>query len=228
MVVGSGMMAQAFSSYANNMRTVIFASGVSNSLETDPREFSREQNLLTEVRNANPQALLVYFSTCSVEDADRRNTPYVRHKLAMESFLANSPGKWLVFRLPLVIGRGHRGATFARFLYQKISEGKSFEIWVNATRYPIDVADVLIVAQEFIENRKIFNERINVALRSYPAMEFVRIMEEIVGKKACYVQVDRGVHQEILCPEVIQLAEKFHLDYSDDYLERVLRKYFAV
>jgi nucleoside-diphosphate-sugar epimerase len=227
MVVGSGMMAQAFSCYAKDMRTVIFASGVSNSLETDPHAFSREQNLLAEVRNANPQALLVYFSTCSIEDAERRNTPYVKHKLAMESFLENSRGNWLVFRLPLVIGRGHRGATFAQFLYQKIAGGESFEIWANATRYPIDVEDVLIVAQEFIENRQIFNQRINVALRSYPAMEFVRVMEEIVGKKARYVQVDRGAHQEIFCPEVIQLAARLHLDCSGSYLERVLRKYFA-
>lgn len=227
MVVGNGMMAQAFSGYAQSTRIVIFASGVSNSLETDPREFSREQNLLAEVRNANPQALLVYFSTCSVEDADRRNTPYVRHKLAMESFLASSPGKWLVFRLPLVIGRGHRGATFAQFLYQKISGGQSFEIWANATRYPIDVDDVLMVAQEFIEIRQISNQRINIALRSYPAMEFVRVMEAIAGRKARYLKVDKGAHQEIVCPEVIQLADKFHLDYSDDYLERVLRKYFA-
>ena len=227
MVVGSGMMAQAFSSYAHSPQTVIFASGVSNSLETDSRAFSREQSLLSEVRNANPQALLVYFSTCSIEDADRRNTPYVKHKLAMESFLANSPGKWLVFRLPLVIGHGHRGATFAQFLYQKISKGESFEIWENATRYPIDIDDVLAVAREFIDHRQSFNQRINVVLRSYPAMEFVRIMEKIVGKQARYVRVDRGIHQEIFCPEVIQLAEKIKLDYSDSYLERILRKYFA-
>ena len=227
MVVGNGMMAQAFSSYAENPRTVIFASGVSNSLELDSRAFSREKNLLAEVRNANPKALLVYFSTCSVEDTDRSNTPYVKHKLAMESFLANSPGQWLIFRLPLVIGRGHRGASFAQFLFQKISRGESFEIWANATRYPIDVDDVLVVAREFIDGRQTFNQLINVALRSYPATEFVRIMEQIVGKKARYAKVDKGTHQEIFCPEVMQLAEEFHLDYSDGYLERILRKHFA-
>ena len=227
MLVGSGMMAQAFLPYAESQRIVIFASGVSNSLETDPRAFSKEQILLADVRSANPQALLVYFSTSSIEDTDRRNTPYVKHKLAMESYLANSPGQWLVLRLPLVIGRGHRGATFAQFLYQKISEGESFEIWANATRYPIDVDDVLRVAREFIENRQFANQRINIALRSYPATEFVRLMEEIVGKSARCVQVGKGSHQEILCPEVIQLAEKFKLDYSDSYLERILRKYFA-
>src|SRR5882672_4521886 len=161
MVVGSGMMAQAFSAYAKNPRIVIFASGVSDSLETDSRAFSREQSLLAEVRNANSRALLVYFSTCSIEDAERRNTPYVKHKLAMESYLAKFPGQWLVFRLPLVIGHGHRGATFAQFLYRKISRGESFEVWANATRYPIDVDDVLAVAREFIEHRQSFNRRIN-------------------------------------------------------------------
>src|SRR5260221_126460 len=100
MVVGSGMMAQAFPDYAESTRTVIFASGVSNSLESDPRAFAREQVLLEEARRTNPEALLVYFSTCNIEDADRKNAHYARHKFAMESFLEKSPGKWLIFRLP--------------------------------------------------------------------------------------------------------------------------------
>lgn len=227
MVVGSGMLAQAFSHYAESAQTVIFASGVSNSLETDPLTFSREKTLLADVRSANPQALLVYFSTCSIEDTERANTPYVKHKLAIETFLATSPGKWLVFRLPLVIGRGHRGATLAQFLYQKISKGEHFEIWAHATRYPLDVDDVLRIANEFIENLQFVNQRLNIALRSYPVIEFVRIMEDILGQKGRYLEVKKGTHQEISCPEMAQLAKKIPLDYSDSYLSRTLRKYFV-
>ncbi len=227
MVVGSGMMAQAFPEYAESARTVIFASGVSNSLETDPRAFTREQVLLERVRSANPEALLVYFSTCNIEDAHRKNADYARHKFAMESLLKKSPGQWLIFRLPLVIGRGHRGATLAQFLYRKISDGQSFEVWKDATRYPIDVDDMAAIARSFINRPDFFNRRINIALDWYPVTEFVRIMEDIVGRKARSIEVNRGAHQEIPCPEVMQLADQLHIDRSEGYLERVLRKYFT-
>ena len=118
MVVGNGMMAEAFSTFRNNDRVVIFASGVSNSLEKDPVAFIREKNLLLRTREENAEKLLVYFGTCSVDDPDRRDTPYVRHKLEMEELLANSAGSWMVLRLPLAIGPGHRGPTLAQYLYE--------------------------------------------------------------------------------------------------------------
>jgi hypothetical protein len=43
MVVGDGMMTEAFSAFRDNAEVVIFASGVSNSLEIDPAAFHREK-----------------------------------------------------------------------------------------------------------------------------------------------------------------------------------------
>src|SRR5687768_4990801 len=227
MIVGNGMMAKAFSSFAGDARVVIFASGVSDSMESSSEAFQRERELLLSTRAAYTGALLVYFGTCSVHDPDRRDTPYVRHKLEMESLLAASPHPWLVLRLPLALGPEHRSPTLGNFLHARISRGEPFEVWAGSTRYPIDVEDALRIAVRLISDRSSWNRVIDVALRPFPVLDFVRALERITGKQARYTLLQKGVHYELHCPEVARLAPELHLDLSEGYLERVLRKYFA-
>ena len=221
------MMAKAFADFEQDPDVVIFASGVSDSTETRPAAFAREKDLLHRIRAKHPEALLVYFGTCSVYDPDRRDTPYVAHKLEMESMIEASPGPWLVLRLPLAVGHGHRGRTLARFLHERIVHEEPFEIWSGATRYPIDVEDVVRIAKYLIGRRSYWSRRINVVLRAFPVLEFVRALEAATGKKAKYTLLPKGRHYEVACPEIAHLAGELQLDFSADYLGRVLRKYFA-
>jgi len=227
MIVGAGMMAKAFSAFAPHRGIVIFASGVSDSLEERPEAFERERNLLLGTRQQHPDKLMVYFGTCSVVDPDRRDTPYVAHKLAMEALLERAKGPWMILRLPLVIGPPHPARTLAQFLYEHIVQGERFEVWQHATRYPIDVADAFRIASVFIGQKGLWNRRINLALRAFRVLDFVRALERIVGKPARYDLVPKGMHYEVHCPEVRAIARQVDLDYSDQYLERVLGKYFA-
>ena len=55
-----------FIKYADNKDVLIFASGVSNSLETSPVEFGREQFLLEKILAEHSQKKIIYFSTCSM------------------------------------------------------------------------------------------------------------------------------------------------------------------
>jgi uncharacterized protein YbjT (DUF2867 family) len=226
-IVGDGMMAKAFSAFAADAGVIIFASGVSDSTETRASAFVRERDLLQRTRAQHPDALLVYFGTCSVNDADRRDTPYVRHKLEMESLLKASPGPWMVLRLPLAIGPGHRGNTLANYLHGRIVRGEAFEVWADSTRYPVDVEDAFRVASRLIADRTMWRKTINIALRAFPILEFVRILEDIAGRRAVYTLVQRGRHYELQCPEVARLAGALHLDMGEHYLEKVLRKYFG-
>jgi len=227
MLVGDGLMARAFAAFRDNKDVAIFASGVSNFLETDPAAFARERALLMRVRTANPGALLTYFGTCSTDDPERRDTPYVRHKLDMESLLAASDAPWLVLRVALAIGHSPGSRTLAQFVYDRVALGESFEVWQGASRYPIDVEDVFRIGNRLMLDAKMRNRRINIALRAYPVLEFVRAIESIVGRKANYVLVPKGRTYDVRCPEVAELASELGLDFSDRYLERVLRKYFS-
>lgn len=227
MIIGTGLLAQAFSGFAGDPGVVIFASGVSDSTEARPAAFRRESDLLRRVRAAHPDALLVYFGTCSVNDPDQRDTPYVRHKLAMEAQLKASPRPWIVLRLPLAIGPGHRGNTLAKFLHDRIVCGEAFDIWTGASRYPIDVTDAFRIASQLIADQTMWRHTINIALRAYPILDFVTILEGIVGKRAIYRLVDRGQRYGLHCPEVARLVDALHLDVGEDYLQKVLRKYFG-
>jgi nucleoside-diphosphate-sugar epimerase len=227
MIVGHGMLAQAFSSFREDGSVLIFASGVSNSLETDPRAFARERALLLQARKAHQAKLMIYFGTCSVDDPDRRETPYVAHKLEMEAILERAQAPWMVLRLPLAIGPHRYGHTLAPFLYERISRGERFEVWEHATRYPIDVEDALRVGRLFFGDRKLWNRRINVTLRAFSVLEFVQVMQDIIGRPAIYDLVSRGQGYAINCPEIAAVAQELQLDFSEHYLDRVLRKYFA-
>ena len=227
MIVGSGMMARAFAEFGEDPKVLVFASGVSDSLETRPEAFAREKNLLEAARERHRQALLLYFGTCSADDPEQRSSAYVAHKLAMESFLEHAGGPWMVLRLPLAIGPGHRGKALAQYLYERISRGEPFEVWEHATRHPIDVADVVKIARRFIADPAHWNCRINVALRAYPVLEFVRAMESIVGKPAHYRLLPKGRPYAIRCPELEGLSGALGLDADEGYLERLLRKYYA-
>jgi len=206
---------------------LIYAAGVSNSDETDLSAFERERQRLIAARNRYSDRFLVYFGTCSADDPERRETPYVVHKLEMERLLEHHGSPWMVVRLPLAIGPGRSSQTLAPFLHERISRGERFQVWQHATRYPIDVHDVARITERLIRDRANWNRRINVALRAYSVLEFVRAMESILGKSAVYDVVPRGGHYEIRCPEVEALAEELALDADDGYLDRVLRKYFA-
>ena len=96
-------MATAFSAFIPDEGVVVFASGVSDSFESREQAFERERALLRRALDENPGRLIVYFGTCSAEDADKRETPYVRHKIEMETLLEHSHGPWMVLRLPLAI-----------------------------------------------------------------------------------------------------------------------------
>ena len=220
------MMAQAFSAFAQDTSVLVFASGVSDSTETREAAFHRERDLLAQTLASYRKHLVLYFGTCSVYDPDRRDTPYVRHKLAMEELIAASPNPWMTLRLPLAIGPGHRGNTLANFLYERIVRGESFDVWAGATRYPVDVEDTFRIASRLVPNRALWGRHINIALHAYRVLDFVGILETIVRKRANYRLLQKGQHYEVPCPEIAEIAPELRLDMSEDYLGMVLRKYF--
>jgi len=226
MIVGSGLMARTFARFSQARDILIFASGVSNSLARDAVQFDRERRLLERVRSEHRPALLVYFSSCSIYDPDRIDTPYVRHKLEMESLLAAMGGDYLILRLPLVIGHSDHATTLPHVLCSRILSGEPFEVWTRAVRYPIDADDVARIAERLLCNPSLKRCRINLALRSYRVMDFVNAMEQVLGRRANVQLVDKGSPFRLSCPEVQSLASELALDYSEAYLPRVLHKYF--
>lgn len=227
MVIGSGMIAKAFSRHVTNERVLIFASGVANSRETDTNEFERESLALENALHDNPDKLLVYFSTCSVDDTEASGTPYVRHKLSMESLVTRSQQYYLICRLPQVVGVSSNRTTLTNYLYDRIVKNEHFVVWKNATRYLIDVVDVVKIVSYYCENRNLWNSTINIVSRRYSITEIVDVLSKITGSPANYSVVSKGTPYTIKSSISNQVLKELNITFDKAYLERMLVKYYA-
>lgn len=228
MIIGSGLLANAFPRvFLRRENVCIYAAGVSNSSCTDAREFARERQRLEDALQQTKYVdVFVYFSTCSVADPDARNTPYVQHKLAMEHMIHAHPQN-LILRLPQVAGETPNPHTLLNFLYARISRSESFNLWSKAKRNIIDVADVISIAQQLIANNSARNTTLNIANAvSYPMADIVGAMECVVGKRAVYDVVGRGSEYPIDTRAIYSLLEDAGVKFGNDYLEKVIEKYY--
>lgn len=88
-IIGTGDIA----SVLPNNNLLFFASGVSNSQETRESEYQREVDLLLEQPRG---AHIVYFSSLAIFYSD---TPYTRHKRAMELRIKDTWPHYTIIRL---------------------------------------------------------------------------------------------------------------------------------
>ncbi|MDZ4201178.1 MAG: NAD-dependent epimerase/dehydratase family protein [Gallionella sp.] len=229
MIIGSGLLAQAFApAFSQRDDVCIYAAGVSNSGCNDTREFERERKRLHEALRQMSQAdVFVYFGTCSVIDPDAQDTPYVRHKLAMEQLVA-AHSHYLILRLPQVAGKTPNPHTLLNYLYARISRSEAFSLWRNARRNIIDVADVAAIAGFLIADPAARNNTFNIANPvCYTMSDIVAVMENVVGKRAIYEIVERGTGYAIDTRAILPVLDAAGVKFGDDYLERVTRKYYG-
>ncbi len=229
MIIGSGLLARAFAQqYATTDSVCLYAAGVSNSSCTDAAEFLRERHRLSEAlqRYAAVNAF-VYFSTCSVADAEAMHTAYVQHKLAMEQLVAAHP-HYLIVRLPQVVGITPNPHTLLNFLYGRIARSEAFKLWRYARRNIIDVADVAAIVTQLINHAEYRNRILNVANPvSYAMPEIVAALEKVTGKQAVCEVVEHGASYSIDIEPIRAVMTAADVKFAPDYLERVIQKYYG-
>lgn len=228
MIIGNGMLANAFKQYVNDDNIIIFASGVSNSKEINEEAFKREENLL---KSLDRNKLLVYFGTCSINDPTVQKSPYVSHKRIMESVAKYHFEKSIVFRLPIVVGNTKNNNTFFNHFKEKIKNGAEIEVDLLASRYLIDVEDLSIILTKIIDQYKESNEvgqkQIAVAFDNKTMVtDIVNMMMEILGKKSivklthtgCDYQFDKKYFSDYLKSINYQLPENYTYNLLKKYL----------
>lgn len=134
MIAGHGDIAKALKS-VDRKDILFFASGVSNSQETDENEYTREEELLW---NQDRDKRVVYFSSLSVFYSDTR---YVRHKLFMERCAKAWFDEWTIIRLGN-ISWGDNPHTLINYFKNNYKLGKKL-IVQDVYRYVIDKPEFL-------------------------------------------------------------------------------------
>lgn len=134
MIIGNGDIASALKEVDRD-DLLFFASGVSNSLETDEAEYQRELDLLSE-QDAGKH--LVYFSSLAVFYSTTR---YAKHKRDMENQIKLLFDDYTIVRLGNITW-GDNPHTLINFIRNRIKKGKPFEVQ-DTHRYIVDKDEFL-------------------------------------------------------------------------------------
>ncbi len=227
MVVGNGMIANRFMNYKNDKNNIIFAAGVSNSKDTIEQNFSREFELLNKTIKGHHDKALVYFSTCSVEDEDLQNAPYVVHKKRIEKFIQQNVEKYYLFRVSNLAGVSNNPYTLLNYFIFNILQNNVLTVWKNAYRNIIGIDDMYSIADNIIREKRFSNTIINIANHENYSVPFIiNRIEEHLHKKAICNEIEKGDNYNIDISSIEPVIKKLNIHFNDDYLASLLKKYY--
>lgn len=228
MIVGDGLVASAFAEFQSDDNIVIFASGVSNSKETDPAAFGREVDVLNACIEQHGGKRLVYFSTCSVTDPSLSRSPYILHKLAIEEIVRSRVKHYVIFRVSNIVGGTSNPHTVLNYLVRCIASGDEFHLWERAERNFIDIDDVRKIVSSALREDVFENEIVNVANpKNTRIADVVGTIEEFLEKKAVCTREPSGGSPEIDISAITAIISSNKIDFSDDYVQNLLAKYYG-
>ena len=225
MIIGNGLIANLFREN-DREKVVFFASGVSNSLETDKSAFLREENLIRKTIKENPNKIFIYFSTCSIYDSSKNGSSYVNHKLKMEQIVEELANQFLILRVSNAVGKGGNPNLLMNYLVNAFHQEKEITVHTLATRNLIDADDIKNITLKFI-NENSFNKIINVAyLENFSTKEILEILEKHFNKTAKTYLVKSGQSYLISIPEAEAYFAENKLTEKKEYLLRIIKRYY--
>ena len=226
MIIGRGLLASLFIE-TDREDVIFFASGVSNSLEDNPQEFLREENLIKKTMEENPDKLFIYFSTCSIYDSSKTGSDYVLHKLTMEQLIKNSCKKYLILRVSNAVGNGGNPNLLMNYLIRSIKNNETINVHTKATRNLIDAEDIKNITFQLLEKSD-FNKIINVAyLYNYSIIEILEMVERFYDIKLNLNLIKSGSGYDVNIPDVEDYFRINDLNNKESYLCRILEKYYS-
>lgn len=227
MVIGNGLMATTFSNFKNLENILVFASGVSNSTETNPKEFDREISLLKSTIKKHKHAKVIYFSTLSILDETVKQRPYISHKLKAEAIIQQETSNFLIARISNVVGSQGNKNTIINHLVHSVENEIPIEIWALAERNLIDQEDVKFLINQLLKNDK----RGIVTIASEKSILMPKIISEVefhLKKKAISKTIEKGSKLNIDTSQISEylLFIQEQKGVGVKYLKYLLNKYY--
>lgn len=221
MIIGNGLIANSLIKN-DSENYIFFASGVSNSLETRPSEYEREFSLLKTVYGENREKKLIYFSTLSIHDQSKQNSPYVIHKKEIENYIENNVDHYLILRIGNIVGKGGNPNTLFNFLKTQIDNNKQFTLHLKARRLLLDIEDI----SRFVESQGLqaHNKTINFSFPYYYDLkEIIHAIEKETEKEGLYTEANEGDFYKVDFDEDIMTF--FAGKTPENYLRTLTQKY---
>lgn len=226
MVVGNGLLASTFTDFNTDDSVIVFASGVSNSLQRDEAEYHREFDLLK--KHSLSSSLFIYFSTCSVFDKTLEKSPYIQHKLKLEKFTKENFSSFIIFRLPILVGNTSNPHTLTNYIYNKIKSKQKFTVFKNACRYLMDVEDVRALLSEIIYSNDYKNKVLNIHFGNRVFIpDLINLFEQTMRMKAWYEIEEKG---DCCSPDnriFSEFLQRKNFSLPQDYIRKTINKYYG-
>lgn len=196
MIIGNGLIARTIQP-ADKSDVVLFASGVSNSVNAGAEEYIRESNLLLDAIRQGKT--LYYFSTISIFDPDLENASYIRHKLNMEELIRANADNYLILRLPNIASLHGNPRNMIPFFHSALSANTTVSIQRRAKRYLIDplmLLHAVLKIREEHAGKQIINL---IPKNAFPVIDIYLSMAGILNLEPRYEWIEGGAeyHSEL-------------------------------
>lgn len=225
MVVGNGLLATAFKDFYDDSKILIFASGISNSRETEEMAYKREVNLINQ--NLELGLKFVYFSTVSIYDQSLKNSTYVKHKIEIEKHISSCSSEYLIFRLPTLIGKTSNPHTLANYLFNSIQNEQLITVFNNACRYIIDVDDISILLSQIIRRSIFQNCILDINFNNAIFVrELIGIFEDVLSKKAITEFTEGGDCYPTSNLPFLTFLKQIKYELDPFYNHHLIKKYY--
>jgi len=221
MIIGNGLIAKNFFNFKNQDDKIIFASGVSNSLEENDLEYQREINLLKKTLEKNSDKKIIYFSTTSTFNIISK---YTNHKTQTEKFITQNCNNYCIYRLPQLVGKGGNKNNLINFFKQSIIDAKQIFIFPDSLRSVLDVEDLVRLCFETCDLKD--KSILNIA-----GIEFCKIEDivKMISKKlninhTLYFHKEKQDYYTINSDEINLAIKRLNIN-SDNYIKNLINKY---
>jgi nucleoside-diphosphate-sugar epimerase len=225
-IIGNGMIAKSLTEADFGRPTLVLAAGVSDSQETRIEAFVREMALIDSAIANYPELHVLYFSTCSVESGIE--TPYIKHKLAMEEQVLKNSASSHIFRLPQVVGLVHN-RTLVSYFVESILQDRVLRVQTRSMRNLLDVHDFARVAALIVRSNMGVGVPQNIAASTQVSvLDILMEIGNLLGRSAQIDPVDVGYSQSINTEFLHALLPKSDPLFDPGHWRHVLKKYVPV
>ena len=233
------MIARSLQPYHDQApEAVIFASGVANSLTTDPSAYEREYLLLADTLRACAarNRRLVYFSSGGAiygsTDAPRNETtptaptlPYGQHKLRCETMILQAGVPHLILRLANLVGSGQNQSQLIPALVQQVKNGR-LTLFTCAARDLLDVDDFARLLLRLLDSTPSYALYVLASGDSIPIMKIAEEICHLLNLPAEFERVAGGNIQHFDVSKLRRVVPE-EVNFEADYFRSVLAKYIT-
>ena len=208
----------------------IYAAGISNSNSKNVKDYKREIAQIKKVVKKINNKIFVYISSLSVENKKLKNDKYIKNKLKIEKIVKKSCKKYLIIRLPQIVGINNNKHTLTNSLYNNILKNKQLSIWKGSVRNLIDIDDIKKILKKYFNSKYKPCSTINIFNPySVDVIYLVKIFGHLLNKKIKFKlinKINKNINLKSIKRETL-LPLNYYKDIKNkDYIKKVLKKYY--